>query len=368
MGLGRSALESLAMNPSPAIWQEQSVLVTGHTGFKGAWLCLWLHQLGARVSGLALDPPTNPSLYQEAGVEGLLEVDLRADIRDLGVTEAAICQIQPTVIFHLAAQPLVNYGYESPVETYAVNIMGTAHVLEAARKAGSVRAVVVVTTDKCYENHEWVYPYREIDALGGTDPYSSSKACAELLVAAYRASFLRSEGIAVATARAGNVIGGGDWATGRLLPDCVRAFQEGQPLKLRYPHAVRPWQHVLEPLSGYLVLAEKLLGENAEDFCEAWNFGPSKSDSRTVEEVARLAAEYWGGSIEIAGIDPLHHEARMLQLDSSKARSRLQWRPKWPVEQAVRYSIQGYQAAGQGVAMQVSILEAIDHYVQADQG
>lgn len=368
MGLGRSALESLAMNPNPAIWQEQSVLVTGHTGFKGAWLCLWLHQLGARVSGLALDPPTNPSLYQSAGVEGLLEVDLRADIRDLGVTEAAICQIRPTVIFHLAAQPLVNYGYESPVETYAVNVMGTAHVLEAARKAGSVRAVVVVTTDKCYENHEWVYPYREIDALGGIDPYSSSKACAELLVAAYRASFLRSEGIAVATARAGNVIGGGDWTIGRLLPDCIRAFQAGEPLKLRYPQAVRPWQHVLDPLAGYLLLAESLLGDHAENFSQAWNFGPNESGSRTVEEVAQLAAECWGGTIEITGTNPLHHEAGLLRLDSSKARSCLKWRTKWSVEQAVRHSIQCYKAVVQGGTMQSLGLETIDHYVRDDQG
>ncbi|OCQ93823.1 CDP-glucose 4,6-dehydratase [Limnothrix sp. PR1529] len=353
------------MNPSPAIWQEQSVLVTGHTGFKGAWLCLWLHQLGARVSGLALDPPTNPSLYQSAGVEGLLEVDLRADIRDLGATEAAICQIRPTVIFHLAAQPLVNYGYEYPVETYAVNVMGTVHVLEAARKAGSVRAVVVVTTDKCYENHEWVYPYRETDPLGGFDPYSNSKACAELVVSAYRSSFLQFEGIAVATARAGNVIGGGDWAMGRLIPDCVRAFQSGKALRLRYPQAVRPWQHILEPLSGYLLLAERLLGDEAAEFCEAWNFGPSVADSRAVGEVARLAAEAWGGTVEIMDVAPVHHEAGLLQLDSSKTRSRLSWQPRWSVEQAIRCLIEWYQAAEQQVAMQNLSLEMIDRYVQS---
>ncbi|GAB4340662.1 MAG: CDP-glucose 4,6-dehydratase [Cyanophyceae cyanobacterium] len=353
------------MNPSSAIWQEQSVLVTGHTGFKGAWLCLWLHQLGTRVSGLALDPPTDPNLYQAAGIEKLLESDLKVDIRDGAATEAAIRQTQPTVIFHLAAQPLVNYSYQFPLETYAVNVMGTAHVLEAARKAGSVRAVVVVTTDKCYENHEWVYPYRETDALGGFDPYSNSKACAELVVSAYRSSFLQSEGIAVATARAGNVIGGGDWAMGRLIPDCVRAFQSGKALRLRYPQAVRPWQHVLEPLSGYLLLAERLLGDDAAAFCEAWNFGPSVAESRAVGEVARLAAEIWGGTVEIMDVAPMHHEAGLLQLDSSKARSRLPWQPRWSVERAIRYSLQWYQAAEQRSAMQGLSLEMIDRYVQS---
>lgn len=368
MGIRQSPLEIVVMTSNPLVWRNQSVLVTGHTGFKGAWLCLWLHQLGAKVSGLALDPPTNPSLYRMAGIQQFLEFDLRGDIRDPESVEAAISQIRPTVIFHLAAQPLVNYSYEFPLETYAVNVMGTAHVLEAARRAGTVQAIVVVTTDKCYENQEWVYPYRENDRLGGFDPYSNSKACAELVVSAYRASFLRSEGIAVATARAGNVIGGGDWAKGRLLPDCVRAFQGGESLKLRYPQAVRPWQHVLDPLSGYLLLAERLLSDHAESFCEAWNFGPSESDSRTVEEVARLAAECWGGSIEITGTDPLHHEAGMLKLDSSKARSRLEWRPRWSVEDAVRHSIQCYKAVVQGVAMQALILETIDHYVRVDQG
>lgn len=353
------------MNPNSLAWQDQPVLVTGHTGFKGAWLCLWLHQLGAKVSGLALDPPTDLSLYQAANVGELLELDLRIDIQDAAAVERALCQIQPTVVFHLAAQPLVNYSYQFPLETYAVNVMGTAHVLEAARKAGSVRAVVVVTTDKCYENHEWVYPYRETDTLGGFDPYSNSKACAELLVSAYRSSFFQSEGIAVATARAGNVIGGGDWAMGRLIPDCVRAFQSGKALRLRYPQAVRPWQHVLEPLSGYLLLAERLLGDDAAAFCEAWNFGPSVADSRAVGEVARLAAEIWGGIVEIVDVAPAHHEAGLLQLDSSKARSRLPWQPRWSVEQAIRYSLQWYQAAEQRSAMQDLSLEMIDRHVQS---
>ncbi|WP_199309279.1 MULTISPECIES: CDP-glucose 4,6-dehydratase [unclassified Limnothrix] len=351
------------MNPSPAIWQEQSVLVTGHTGFKGAWLCLWLHQLGARVSGLALDPPTNPSLYQVVSFERLLESDLRVDVRDGVAIEAAICQTQPTVIFHLAAQPLVKRSYELPVKTYATNVMGTAHVLEAARLVDSVRAIIVVTTDKCYENQEWVYPYRENDRLGGFDPYSNSKACAELVVSAYRSSFLGPQGIAVATARAGNVIGGGDWATGRLIPDCVRAFQAAEPLKLRYPQAVRPWQHVLEPLSGYLRLAEALLGDRALEFCEAWNFGPDAVDTVTVGEVAKLAAEVWGGTVEIAKINPDYHEAGLLQLDSSKARSRLYWKPRWSLNQAVESTVSWYRAYYDGREMQQVTQEQILEFV-----
>lgn len=335
-----------------SLWQDRRVLVTGHTGFKGAWLCLWLHQLGAQVCGLALDPPTQPSLYESIRVKEVMAADLRLDIRDAEAVRGAVAQVAPEVIFHLAAQPLVNRSYESPIKTYATNVMGTAHVLEAARLAGSVRAIVVVTTDKCYENQEWVYPYREHDRLGGFDPYSNSKACAELIVSAYRSSFLGPQGIAVATARAGNVIGGGDWATGRLIPDCVRAFQAGVPLKLRYPQAVRPWQHVLEPLSGYLRLAEALLGDRAMEFCEAWNFGPDAVDTVTVGEVAKLAAEIWGGTVEIAKADPDYHEAGLLQLDSSKARSRLQWKPRWSLDQAIQSTILWYRAHRDGQEMQ----------------
>jgi CDP-glucose 4,6-dehydratase len=333
-------------------WQNRRVLVTGHTGFKGSWLCLWLHQLGAQVYGLALDPPTQLSLYSSAAIQELIAADWRVDIRDPAAVTAAIAQVEPEVIFHLAAQPLVNRSYEAPIETYATNVMGTAHVLEAARTVGSVRAIVVVTTDKCYENQEWVYPYRENDRLGGFDPYSNSKACAELVVSAYRSSFLGPQGIAVATARAGNVIGGGDWATGRLIPDCVRSFQAGIPLKLRYPQAVRPWQHVLEPLSGYLRLAEALLSDRAMEFCEAWNFGPDETSTVTVGEVAKLAAEIWGAEVEIIKTNPDYHEAGLLQLDSSKARSRLHWKPKWPLHQAIESTILWYHAYRDGQNVQ----------------
>lgn len=336
----------------PEIWQGTRVLVTGHTGFKGAWLCLWLHRLGAIVHGIALDPPTQLSLYEVAEIATLLESDRRVDIRDCDAVHQAIQAIQPEIIFHLAAQPLVSYGYEQPIETYSVNVMGTAHVLEAARKSPSVRAIVAITTDKCYENQEWVYPYRENDRLGGFDPYSNSKACTELVVSAYRSSFFEAQGIAVATARAGNVIGGGDWAVGRLIPDCVRAFQTGAPLKLRYPQAVRPWQHVLEPLSGYLRLAEALLGDRAMKFCEAWNFGPDETGMVTVGEVAKFAAEIWGGEVEIAKANPDYHEAGLLQLDSSKARSRLQWKPQWLLEKAIESTILWYRAYRNGQNVQ----------------
>lgn len=351
-----------------SFWQGRRVLVTGHTGFKGAWLCLWLHQLGAQVYGLALEPPTQPNLYESARVKEVMAADLRIDIRDAEAVKGAITQVAPEVIFHLAAQPLVNRSYEAPIKTYTTNVMGTAHVLDAARLAGSVRAIVVVTTDKCYENQEWVYPYRENDRLGGFDPYSNSKACAELVVSAYRSSFLGPQGIAVATARAGNVIGGGDWATGRLIPDCVRAFQANVPLKLRYPQAVRPWQHVLEPLSGYLRLAEALLGDRAMEFCEAWNFGPDAVDTVTVGEVAKLAAEIWGGAVEITKTDPDYHEAGLLQLDSSKARSQLQWQPRWSLSQAIESTVSWYRAYYDGQEMQRLTQIQISEFASATKG
>ncbi|MBD2160575.1 CDP-glucose 4,6-dehydratase [Limnothrix sp. FACHB-1083] len=351
----------MVINSSP--WQGRRVLVTGHTGFKGSWLCLWLHSLGGDVYGLALDPPTQPNLYKTLLLHGLLVADARIDIRNFEAVKRVIIQAEPEIIFHLAAQSLVQTSYASPIETYATNVMGTAHVLEAARLVDSVRAIIVVTTDKCYENQEWVYPYRENDRLGGFDPYSNSKACAELVVSAYRSSFLGPQGIAVATARAGNVIGGGDWATGRLIPDCVRAFQADEPLKLRYPQAVRPWQHVLEPLSGYLRLAEALLGDRALEFCEAWNFGPDAVDTVTVGEVAKLAAEVWGGTVEIAKINPDYHEAGLLQLDSSKARSRLQWKPRWSLNQAVESTVSWYRAYYDGQEMQQVTQEQILEFV-----
>ncbi|WP_159784561.1 CDP-glucose 4,6-dehydratase [Sodalinema gerasimenkoae] len=353
-------------------WSNRNVLITGHTGFKGAWLSLWLSQLGARVHGMALEPPSYPSFYEVVQVSQLLKSDLRVDIRDGDAVARQIGEIQPEVIFHLAAQPLVSYGYQQPIETYATNVMGTLHVLEASRQTPSVQAMVVVTTDKCYDNREWVYPYRETDRLGGADPYSNSKACAELVVSAYRQSFFSplslDSAVAVATARAGNVIGGGDWADNRLIPDCIRAFQSGKPVTLRYPQAVRPWQHVLEPLWGYLSLAESLLGERSQEFCQGWNFGPDVRDSLSVGEVASLAAQLWGDGAEIQVTAPGYHEARTLQLDSSQAQARLGWRPQWSLFEAMKETISWYSAWSKGADMRQVSLETIADYEELLRG
>jgi CDP-glucose 4,6-dehydratase len=357
-------MENVVTNPH--VWKGRRVLVTGHTGFKGAWLSLWLHRLGADVHGLALDPPTSPSLFEVAKVATALASDSRVDIRDQEATRAVFERVQPETVFHMAAQTLVRHSYRQPIETYAVNVMGTAHVLEAVRSIESVRAVVVVTTDKCYANREWVHPYRETDELGGFDPYSSSKACAELVTSAFRSSYLSAARAATATARAGNVIGGGDWAHERLLPDCVRAHFSGSTLRLRFPDAVRPWQHVLEPLAGYVRLAEALLGGSAQEYSEAWNFGPDSSDTASVREVAALVAAKWRGSVECAATPPAHHEAGLLQLDSTKARMRLAWRPRWALQRAVENTLAWYTAWSQGVDMLHFSLEQIADYEHAE--
>ena len=282
------------MSPSSAFWHDRRVLVTGHTGFKGAWLSLWLSRLGARVTGLALAPETSPSLFTLAGLAERVDSRL-GDIRSRAIVDAVVAESRPEVVFHLAAQALVRRSYADPVATYETNVMGTAHVLEAARRADGLRAVVVVTSDKCYENREWWWPYREDDALGGYDPYSSSKGCAELVTAAWRRSYFGGPAspAGVASARAGNVIGGGDWAEDRLVPDCMRAFGTSTPVVIRRPAAVRPWQHVLEPLAGYLLLAERLA--EGPGFAEAWNFGPSVDDARPVSWVVDRLVRFWGG-------------------------------------------------------------------------
>lgn len=317
---------------TPEFWKGRRVLVTGHTGFKGAWLSLWLQQAGAEVIGFALDPPTKPSLFEAANVaEGMTSIV--GDVRELENITRVIFSHRPEVVLHLAAQSLVRYSYAAPIETYAVNVMGTAHVLEAVRQSESVRAVVVVTSDKCYENREWVWGYRENEPMGGKDPYSNSKGCAELVTAAYRASFFPAEkyaehGVAVASARAGNVIGGGDWAQDRLIPDMVRAFAEERSVVIRSPHAIRPWQHVLEPLDGYLTLAEKLV-ENGPEYGGGWNFGPYESDARPVGWIVERLAELWGAGARWELDDrPQPPEAHYLKLDSSQARARLGWKPR----------------------------------------
>lgn len=314
-------------------WQGKKVFVTGHTGFKGSWLCLWLNTLGAHVTGYALTPPTNPSLFEACQMDTLVK-SVIGDVRDYEKLTATLQAIRPDLVIHMAAQPLVRDSYNNPIETYAINVMGTVHLLEAVRQCDSVKAVINVTTDKCYENKEWVWGYRENESMGGYDPYSNSKGCSELVTAAYRNSFFNPaeyarHGVAIATARAGNVIGGGDWAADRLIPDFIRALDKGEKIHIRSPKAVRPWQHVLEPLSGYLMLAEKLY-THGTSYGEGWNFGPDDNDAKPVEWIVQKMCSFWG---EGAGyeIDTGHHphEANYLKLDCSKAKSRLHWQPRW---------------------------------------
>lgn len=339
------------MAVSKVFWAGRRVFLTGHTGFKGGWLALWLRELGAEVYGYALPAATEPSLWQAARLHELAPGTL-ADIRDAQRLADAVTAFAPEIVLHLAAQPLVRESYRTPAETYATNVMGTLNLLEAVRKCDSVCAVVVVTSDKCYENREWLWPYREQDSLGGHDPYSSSKACTELLCASWRESFLREAGVALATARAGNVLGGGDWSADRLVPDILRAWQTGESLTLRYPQAVRPWQHVLEPLHGYLALAQALV-EQGEAVASAWNFGPDAEGLVSVGDLVDRLARHWPGearwSVD-AAVQP--HEAGLLSLDSAKARAKLDWRPRWALQQALERTLDWHQAWQAGEDMQ----------------
>lgn len=350
-----------------AFWRGRRVLVTGHTGFKGGWLSLWLSFMGAEVHGYALPPPTKPCLFEVSSIEGLLASNTLADIRDYSVLLDTVRRVRPEVVLHLAAQPLVRHSYSHPAETYAVNVMGVVNLLEAVRAIGGVQAVVNVTTDKCYENREWPWGYRENEAMGGHDPYSSSKACAELVTAAYRNSFLDAQGTAVATARAGNVIGGGDWAADRLLPDFLRAVDSGQVLHIRSPYAIRPWQHVLEPLSGYLVLAEQLC-MHGRKYAEAWNFGPADEDARSVGWIVEYLAARIPGMAWQVDDAPQPHEAHYLKLDSSKARAHLEWAPRWHLPDALQKTLDWHQAWRRGEAMRDQSLRQIEDYVTAGQG
>lgn len=346
---------------NPAFWQNKRVLVTGHTGFKGSWLSLWLQSMGANVCGLALAPPTSPALFDIAGVAEHMAHHV-VDIRDYAQVHAVMADFQPEIIFHMAAQPLVRLSYQQPVETYATNVMGTVHVLEAARHITSVKAIVNITTDKCYENREWAWGYREDEPMGGHDPYSNSKGCAELVSSAYRKSFLQQAGIAMATVRAGNVIGGGDWALDRLVPDILRALQHGQPVAIRNPHAIRPWQHVLEPLSGYLLLAECLYQHGQQD-AEGWNFGPRDEDAQPVQWIVEKLCEAWGNHATWtlqAGDHP--HEANYLKLDISKARQRLSWTPRWTLQTALQHIAEWHKAWLDGQDMRAMCLKQINLY------
>ncbi|RCX19011.1 CDP-glucose 4,6-dehydratase [Fontibacillus phaseoli] len=319
-------------------WKDKKVFITGHTGFKGSWLSIWLTSLGANVTGYSLNPTTNPNLFELADIEALITRHVIADIRDRDSLLCAMQEAQPEIVIHMAAQPLVRESYKNPVDTYATNVMGTVNLFESVRSCESVSVVVNVTTDKCYDNKEWVWGYREDEPLGGYDPYSSSKACSELVTSAYRNSFFNNPNerfVAVASARAGNVIGGGDWAEDRLVPDCIRSILTGDPVILRNPNSIRPWQHVLEPLSGYLLLAQSLY-QHGREFSSAWNFGPHDEDAKPVEWIVRKICEKWGrGASFDIDASPQPHEAHFLKLDCSKAITNLKWSPRWDLDTAI---------------------------------
>lgn len=347
---------------SPTLWRDLPVFLTGHTGFKGSWLALWLAQLGARVHGYALAPSTQPNLFDLAQVAPHLASHTLGDVRDAPALHTALQQAQPQLVFHLAAQPLVRESYRHPTATWATNVMGTVHLLEAVRHCPSVKAVVVITTDKCYENREWDWGYRETDPLGGHDPYSASKAGTELVVASYRQSFLTQAGVALASARAGNVIGGGDFSADRLVPDAVRALAAGQALQIRHPQATRPWQHVLACLDGYLGLAQGLL-QGRRELAQAFNFGPPPEDNLAVQTVLQGLQTHWPGlHWQVTG-DPGPHEAACLYLDSSKARRYADWRPKWALNAALQHTAAWYQAWRDGADLPALTQAQIQAYM-----
>jgi len=353
---------------TPDFWHGKRVFLTGHTGFKGSWLSLWLQNLGAELTGFALPPPTMPNLFVEASVADAMR-SITGDVRNLEALHQAMQAAQPEIVIHMAAQALVRYSYENPVETYAVNVMGTVHLLEAVRRVGTVRSVVVVTSDKCYENHEWVWSYRECESMGGYDPYSNSKGCSEMVVSAYRSSYfnpndLVMHGVGLATARAGNVIGGGDWASDRLIPDIIRAFERGVPVLIRSPRSIRPWQHVLEPLAGYLLLAERLY-HGASHYSEGWNFGPADGDARPVEWIVERLCTLWGDGAswrQNVAIGP--HEANYLKLDCSKAQIKLAWKPVWDLEKALIRIVSWHQAFAARKDMRSETISQINEYQQ----
>ena len=338
----------MAADSFNGFYKGKRVLITGHTGFKGSWLAIWLHRMGAEVVGMALNPYSERDNYVLSGIGGKIKADLRVDIRDAEKVKAVFAEYKPEIVFHLAAQPLVRLSYQIPVETYQTNVMGSIHVLEAVRATPGVKVAVMITTDKCYENKEQIWAYRENEPMGGYDPYSSSKGAAEIAISSWRRSFFNpaqyaKHGKSVASARAGNVIGGGDWAQDRILPDCIRALESGNPIGIRSPKAVRPWQHVLEPLSGYLLLAKKMW-EEPTAYCEGWNFGPETSGITPVWEVAQAVVKAYGqGSLQDLSDPDAVHEANLLMLDISKARFGLGWRPRLDMEQTIALTVDWYK-------------------------
>jgi len=365
MVIREGALEKMVIDRS--FWSGRKVFITGHTGFKGGWLSLWLQSLGAKVTGYSLPPQTDPNLFEIARIqEGMRSVI--GDIRDVPQLRAEMTISEPELVIHMAAQALVRESYINPLETYATNVVGTANVLDIARGIPSIRGVVIITTDKCYENKEWDWGYREIDPLGGYDPYSSSKACAELVTAAYRQSFFNPleysrHRVAIASARAGNVIGGGDWSRDRLIPDLLMGFEQGKSVHIRNPEAIRPWQHVLEPLSGYLKLSEYLLKEDGISYADAWNFGPADSDARTVKWIAEEIIEKIGAHASwVRESEPQPHEAHYLKLDCSKSHSRLGWRPQWDLSKALSKIVDWQAQYSSGVDMRAFTLNQISEF------
>ena len=350
-----------------AFWQGKRVFITGHTGFKGAWLSLWLQSLGAQVTGFSLNPPSETNMYEVANIgEGVQSI--YGDVRDADFLATALLEADPEIVLHLAAQSLVLQSYQTPAETYATNVMGTVNLLEAVRKSKSVKSVVIVTSDKCYDNKEWHWGYRENDPMGGFDPYSSSKGCAELVVDSYRNSFFNAEkyhehGVAIATARAGNVIGGGDWADDRLIPDVVHAFTKQKPVQLRNPASIRPWQHVLEPLSAYMLLAQRLFVDG-KSYAEAWNFGPNETDTKSTGWLVERLAVHWGQDVSylVQNNQDAQHEATYLRLECSKAHSKLGWYPVWNIEDAVIHVVSWYQAYQRDEDMKAYTLNQIMQY------
>jgi len=342
-------------------WQGKRVFLTGHTGFKGSWLSLWLSSLGAEVKGYALNPPTSPSLFNEAKVDSLIDSQI-GDIRDQDTLHESMTKFSPDILIHMAAQPLVRYSYDAPIETYEVNIIGTAKVLEVARSCANLKAIVNITTDKCYENDGRSEGYKEDDKMGGYDPYSSSKGCAEIVASAYRRSFLQDQGIGLSSVRAGNVIGGGDWADDRLIPDILRSFEKNEPVIIRNPKATRPWQHVLEPLSGYLVLAQKMYRDQNK-YAEGWNFGPNEQDVKSVDWILNKMIAKWPNSSWELDSSSNPHEANFLQLDISKAESKLGWKPIWELSHTLEKIIDWHQAWINKEDMQTVCLSEIKAYM-----